>query len=250
MIQSRQRGFSLVELLCATAVGAVVVLAAAWMLARNLADYERLGGGMAAEREARAALKRIADDLATLHAVRPMAIVSGASTWPSDRLGFSCLMPAAAQSPAGCIGDLTAVRYQLAERRIAGRFTRCLVRGVTESRDAFAALHGGALGDVLSGRPDDEPLAFDVVAFAVRPLARDGSGKWCDWTLTGTEPPQALDLTLVVARRTLAAKLRTPADWDGAGERGNLLGAPAAMAAHPELEVYSSVVEIRHANLP
>jgi prepilin-type N-terminal cleavage/methylation domain-containing protein len=59
-----RRGFTLIELLATMAVGGVLLLLAAGLLGRAGQGYARGSDGIAAEREARAALALIADDLA------------------------------------------------------------------------------------------------------------------------------------------------------------------------------------------
>src|SRR5690606_5392822 len=58
-------GFSLVEMLATLAVGSLLLLAAVSLIGRAGEGYDRGSGSVAAEREGRAALTRIAEDLAT-----------------------------------------------------------------------------------------------------------------------------------------------------------------------------------------
>lgn len=242
--QRQPRGFSLMELMCSMAIGSVILLAAASLLGSSGDGYERVGGGVAAEREARALMTQLAADLSTARFHENGVIEKSTAAWPSDRLGFLSLQAPDAQSKAGRIGDLCAVNYYLKDLTTNGRTTRCLMRGFRESADTFAALRNGSVAGLFTEQPGlDEPVAFGVVSFQARPKTRDPSGHWVDWDQSSRPSgPEALDVRLVVARRALAGRLKQPADWNGAGSSGKLLGEPSEAARHKDLEVYQTLI--------
>ena len=224
-------------------IGSVLLLAAVAMLENTGACYERIGGGVATEREARGLLSQLAADLSNARFHKDGVIEKSVAIWPIDRLGFLCLQPAQAQSDAGRIGDLCAVSYAIRDLPVNGKTVRCLMRGCRESSVTFKALENAELRPLITRQDDsDEPVAFGVVSFMARPKSRDPAGQWIDWTPTGSTGPEAFDVCLVLARRNLIAKLQRPADWDGEGTAAILLGAPSAVRRNPNLEVYSTLI--------
>jgi Tfp pilus assembly protein PilE len=236
-------GFCLVDLMISIAVGSILLLAAADMLVSYGKGYERIGGGAASEREARALIAQLAADLSTARFHKDGVFDQSTGKWPASRLGFLSLQPARAQSNAGCIGDLCAVHYYIKDLSVGGKSVRCLMRGCRESQETFKALETDKVASLFMERTRlDEPIACGVVAFNARPLSRDLSGKWIEWVANGQGGPDALRVDLVIARRELAGKLKQPGDWDGLGAGAELLGEPAAVARNPDLEVYGTLI--------
>lgn len=244
MTRRRQpRGFSLIELMCSMAVGTIVLLAAAALLGSSGDGYERVGGSVASEREARAILTQLSSDLSTARFHQDTRIENDGSGWISGNLGFLSLQPAEAQTDAGRIGDLCAVNYYLKDLNINGRTVRCLMRGFRESADTFQALGNGSVAPLFSPRDNlDEPVAFGVVSFEARPKSRSNTGDWIEWVENDAKGPAALDVRLVIARRELAGRLRQPSDWDGASAAGKALGKPAEAERNPDLQVYRTLI--------
>jgi prepilin-type N-terminal cleavage/methylation domain-containing protein len=238
--QSRP-GFTLIEVMLAMAIGTAVILLAISMLGRGQEDYERIGGGVGAEREARAVLTQLTADLQSARFHEDLVFETSTAAWPKDRLGILSLQAAEAQSTAGQLGDLCAVHYYLKDLLIEGKAVRCLMRGFRDSNETFTALHQAEAAALFSPAERDEPIAFGVIAFSARPKTRDAEGAWQDWVKSPTVPPDALDLRLVIARRELAARLTTSAAWDGGGT-----GAQAFTSRY--LETYSTLV--RFGNRP
>lgn len=236
-------GFTLVELLSSMVIGSIILLAAASLLGSSGDGYERVGGGVATEREARALVTQLTSDLATARFHKDGVIEASTKSWPDDRLGFLSLQPVQAQSDNGRIGDLCAVHYYIDDISIGGKTVRCLMRGFRESVDTYDALENGGIAPLFTRRPGiDEPVAFGVVSFQARPKSRDPQGKWTDWIKNDDKDPEALDMRLVIARRDLAGRLKTTADWNGDGSGGSQLGPPAEAARNPDLEVYGAMI--------
>jgi prepilin-type N-terminal cleavage/methylation domain-containing protein len=244
MIDSRkQRGFTLVELLAAMAIGTIVLLAAASLLGTSGESYERVGGSVATEREARALLTQLSSDLSTAVFHSDGVFEKSSQSWPKDRLGFLSLQPESAQTENQRIGDLCAVHYYIQDLDIGGKKTRCLMRGFRESKETFAALGSGTIASLFTPRDQiDEPVAFGVISFEARPKSLDSSGAWIDWVANDTEAPAAVELRLVLARRELTGRLKTTSDWDGQGTTGTQLGEPEDAAENRSLEVYKALI--------
>lgn len=242
----RHRGFSLIELMFSMAIGSIILILAATMLGSSGEGYERVGGSVASEREARALISQLASDLATARFHKDSIIEKSTAAWPTDRLGFLSLQTAAAQTDAGRIGDLCAVNYYIKNVDIGGKSVRCLMRGFRESNDTFTAVKStgeDAIAELFKERPGiDEPIAFGVVSFEARPRTRDAEGKWINWVKNDVTGPEALDIKLVIARRELAGKLKQPGDWSGAGNAGKLMGDPAKSDRNKDLEVYGTTL--------
>lgn len=235
-IHSQTRGFTLVELMCSMAIGSMILILAASVLGSSGEGYERVGGSVASEREARALITRLASDLSSGRFHKDGVIGKSSVVWPVDRLGFLSLQPAQAQTDAGRIGDLCAVNYYVNDLSIGGKTVRCLMRGFRESGETFNALRGGSIAPLFASNAVlDEPVAFGVVSFEARPKSRDAGGKWGDWIKNDTTGPELLDVKLVLARRELAGKLKSPGDWDAAGMQ-------SGAGRHKDLEVYDTTL--------
>jgi len=236
------------------AIGSVILILAATMLGSSGDGYERIGGSVASEREARALITQLAADLSTAKFHKDSVIEKSSSSWPVDKLGFLTLQPAQAQTTANRIGDLCAVNYYIKDLPIGGKTVRCLMRGFRESKDTFNALRDDKVATLFAPLDDsdssDEPVAFGVVSFEARPRSRDAAGKWIDWVKNDKTGPEALDVKLVLARRDLAGKLKLPTDWDGAGSGASVLGDPSKPDRNKNLEIYGTTLRFgNHATL-
>ena len=239
----KSRGFSLIELMCTMVIGSIILLAAASLLGTSGDGYERVGGGVASEREARALITQLTSDLSTAAFHKDLIIEKSSESWSADRLGFLSLQPDQAQSVAGRTGDLCAVGYYIKDLSISGKTVRCLMRGFRESSDTFKALESGSVATLFAEQANlDEPVAFGVVSFEARPKSRNAEGKWIDWVKNDKTGPEALDVRLVIARRDLAGKLKLPGDWNGTGTAGKLLGKPSEVERNKNLEVYGTLI--------
>jgi prepilin-type N-terminal cleavage/methylation domain-containing protein len=236
-------GFSLIELMFSMAVGSIILLLAATMLGTSGDGYERVGGTVATEREARALITQLSSDLSTAQFHKDMVIDNSSGGWPLDKLGFLSLQPALAQSEAGRIGDLCAVNYYIKDLPIGGRTLRCLMRGFRESKETFEAIKNDNVPLLFAEKPAvDEPVAFGVVSFSALPKSLDENGKWTDWVKNDTVPPDALDVRLVVARRNVQGRLKTASDWNGSGNDKDPLGQPDKVDRNKNLEVYATII--------
>ena len=238
----KNRGFSLIELMFSMAIGSVILILAAAMLGSSGDGYERVGGSVASEREARALFTQLAADLSTATYHKDGVIGKSATAWPVDRLGFLTLQPAQAQAEAGRIGDLCAVNYTVKDLDIGGKKVRCLMRGFRESNDTFKALRAQSVASLFAAQDADEPVAFGVISFQARPKSRDAGGKWIDWVKNETAGPEAFEIKLVIARRDLAGKLKQPGDWDGTGSNSKLIGNASEADRNKDLEVYATTL--------
>jgi hypothetical protein len=221
----------------ALAIGSIVLLLVGTLVASSGDSYGRVGGSVHAGREARALITRLHADLATAVFHPDTLIEAGTGDWPGDRIGFLTLQPAAAQSDNTRIGDLCAAHYFLKDLTIGGKTVRCLMRGFRDSAPAFDALREGRVASLFTPRDAiDEPIAFGVVSFTARPISTGPGGEAVDW-VRGESPPDFIDVRLVIARRDLAGRLRTSADWDGTG---GLTGDPAMASHNRNLEIFQS----------
>ncbi len=247
------RGFTLIELLFSMVIGSVLLVVAATMLGSSGDGYERIGGNVASEREARAAITQLAADLSTARFHKDGLIQKSTAAWAVDKLGFLSLQPAQAQSEAGRIGDLCAVNYYVSDQTIGGKEVRCLMRGFRESNETFKALREDKVAALFEQKSDDdgdELIAFGVISFEARPRSRDSAGQWIDWIENDDTGPEAFDLKLVLARRDLSGKLKLSSDWEGAGSAAKLLGEPSKADRNKDLEVYGTTLRFgNHATL-
>jgi prepilin-type N-terminal cleavage/methylation domain-containing protein len=239
-------GFTLIEMLAATGIGTIVLLLGVAALSKTGDEYGRSTNGVAAERESRAILTQVAEDMSKASAGY-LEIEKSSDEWRQDKLGFTCLQPADAQSENEAIGDLCLVSYYVKDLEIGRDTVRCLMRGFRSSDEVFGALKNGTVESLYDERPEDEPVAFGVLAFEVEGLVRMPSGEWKPWVKNPDDPfmemPDAVKMKLVVARRELASKLRESADWDNSP----LLGDPTEPERSKLLEVYEIIHPFGHA---
>jgi len=243
-------GFSLVELTCSMGVGSMVLLLAASMLGSSGEGYRKISDHIASTREASAIIGQLSADLSTAKFNPAQIIETPPSPHPSHRLGFLCLQAPQAQSAQGFIGDLCAVNYYLADLNLGGQSVRCLMRGMRESADTYAALKTQSIESLFEKQPDrDEPIGFGVVSFKARPMTRDADGKWIEWSLDATDPstaPVALAVRLVIAKQSLRARLKSADDWDGTGPNSKYLGKAQDADNHPNLEIHETLIRFGH----
>lgn len=257
--RSFRDGFTLVELMGAMAIGMVVLLVAVGMLSSTGDGYERLGGGIGAEREARALLSQITSDLAGAQFHEEMLFNEGLQKWPIDRMGFLTLQPEDSQLEENRLGDLCAVRYYTRDEKMGGKTVRCLVRGITESNETFAKLRSGSIGSLFdepatgsggtSESNTDETIAFGVVSFEARPKTRNGDGRLTDWVKGGDRGPDVIAIKLIIARRELMGKMSSSADWSGDGiATVSQLGLLSEATRNKNFQVYETTVRFGYPN--
>lgn len=242
---NRLRGFSLVEVMVSMAVGmGVLLLAVAAM--RSAGDgYGRTTGGVGAEREARAALSLLVEDLSkAVDGEDTWLVEKGSEAWRKDRLGFLCLQPAGAQGDDERIGDLCAVLYYVKDLEMGGDTVRCLMRGFRGSSETFGAMREGTIDRLFNADPGDEPISFGVLAFEATALERDAGGRWRETEALDSLRGGgfAIRARLVVARRELVGKLKTAGDWEGSP----LLGIAGEAVRSKDLEVYEIIHPFDH----
>lgn len=240
-------GFTLVELLFSMAIGTMVLLLAATMLRSSGEGYERVSGSVEVERETRALISQMTSDFSTAVYHKDQMLESSIASWPADKIGILSLQPAGTQADAGHIGDLCAVNYYMTDLTLGGKTVRCLMRGFRESKETFAAIHDDTVDSLFTPKESlDEPVAFGVAAFSATPKSRDPSGKWNDWVKNVTVSPDAIEIRLIIAHRSLISKFKTPTDWDGGSA---LLGLVDDAERNPYLEVYQTLIRFgNHAN--
>ncbi|MFC7338499.1 type II secretion system protein J [Haloferula chungangensis] len=242
----RAHGFTLLEILASTAIGTIVLLLGVAALSTTGNEYGRSTDGVAAEREARAILTLVAEDLSKAWGFLEMDESSAA--WRTDKLGFTCLQAADAQAVDEAVGDLCLVHYYVKDLEIGRETVRCLMRGFRSSDVVFDALRNDTVDQLYEERTVDEPVAFGVISFEVDGLIRQSGGSWKVWDKKSDDPfaekPDAVRMKLVVARRELVGKLRTTADWDSSP----LIGRPADVDQSRTLEIYEMTHPIGHAD--
>ena len=237
------RGFTLLELMASMAISVIVLMLAVSVLSRTGDSYEEIGGGIGAQREARAALNQISADLSTAIYHDDEVFIQQGSGWTVDKIGFLSLQPSDAQASDQNIGDICTVNYYVADIIVGGKTVRCLKRGFRNSLETFGAIRNDSLAPLFAPNENlDEEIAYGVVSFEARPKIRDENGTLKEWDKTMNEQPQFLDVRLVIARPDLAGKLNTPSDWSGGGKASRVLGTPAEATHSRGLEVYQTTI--------
>lgn len=233
-----RHGFSLIEIVAALAIGSLILLGAASLLGWSGELYQRGTGGISAEREARAALSIISENLANAVWHPSTVFERTGEGWALDRIGFLSLQPSDAQSPGGRAADVCAIHYYIDDRLIGGRIVRCLMRGFRESAEVLRILETDEIASLFEPREQDEPLAFGIVAFGAEPQQRDPVTRRREkWMPEGGLPVDAVALSLVVARPELTRLLTTGEDWSTSTH----LGDPSKPEENRRLETFRLV---------
>jgi hypothetical protein len=234
----RRPAFSLLELLLAMTAGMMVLLIAATVLGDAGEKCGRVKAGAGVRREFRLGLEEWKSDLASTVSGMPAHLYVRQDREAGDRFGFFLLRPPSKQSEARALGDLCAVIYYLKDLESRGQSVRCLVRGLRESAEVYAAMKQGDEKALFEPRDADEPVMFGVVTFEARPKIRKAS-EWKDWDVKEAKRPQAIEWRIEVARRDLEQRLETPAQWDA------LIGERTARDAK-QIEVQSGIAAFGH----
>lgn len=207
-------GFSLVELLTAMAIGSLVLVAAATILAASNQSAERLRDSRSFSREQSEFLRRLADDLSSAVA-RPQSGLFIQSGTDDAEIRFHCLKPEGAQPRESRLSDLCAVRYVLADFPSANGMTRCLARQFVPSREWFMALKSGQSSPSRNAM-SAEPVVLGVVRLEISQMVSDGRGNWTK-PMEGAfsvSDRRAIKLRIVLASPSLRSSLRSREDWN------------------------------------
>jgi prepilin-type N-terminal cleavage/methylation domain-containing protein len=254
LLPPSQRGFSLVELSCSMGIGSIVLLLAASMLGSSGDGHQKISSNIANAREARAIISQLKSDLATAKFHPSQIIETPPSSRPSHRLGFLSLQAPQAQSEQGRIGDLCAVNYYLADLQLGDQTVRCLMRGMRESAETYAALKTQSTDSLFEKQSErDEPIGFGVVSFEAQAKTKDTAGEWIDWSSNSTNTsaaPEALALHIVIANQSLCAKLKSSDDWAGRGANSKFLGNSADAASNPNLKTHEMLIRFGNHESP
>lgn len=206
-------GFTLIEMMAALAVSAILILTCGVMMRTAEEDRAALASGIAWEREADRISEVLRGDLSTAHGEH----------WHEDmgegvcEVGWLTLKSMRAQSGSKAVGDLCAVGYRLVDRKVgADRVQRTLLRQQLDSATVFEAIMADAMESLWTMTSEAEPLAGGVLLFEIWPLLRDGSESWQPWYSVLNAMPQAVELRLVLASPELQKRLKSSEDWDAA----------------------------------
>jgi hypothetical protein len=235
-------------------VGSIVLMLAASMLGSSSDGFQKISNNITSTREARAIVNQLRADLETAKFHPSQIIESAPSPRPSHRIGFLSLQAPQAQSEQGRIGDLCAVNYYLADLKSGDHTVRCLMRGVRESADTYAAIKSQTTATLFEKQPErDEPIGFGIVSFEVRPMAKDAAGQWVDWKPSASDTstaPEAFALRLVLANQRLRSKLQSSDDWDGTGTNSKFLGAAEDEMKNADLEIHEMLIRFGNHETP
>ena len=163
----RSRGgasFTLVELLAATTVLSLLMLALVAMFDQAMRGWQNAQRGIEARREVRAALQFLESDLRGLVVGPGRPMFNELDENQSSRLTFLTVLSSNAQT-AGNLGDLCAVQYRVSYTNNGYR----LIRRMQSSGPLFSLLLANTnitqAEDYFQGSPDWGDLAYHVVYF-------------------------------------------------------------------------------------
>jgi len=233
--RSSKQGFTLAELVVAIALLALVmvVLVQAFSSAGSLWGNTRDNASLL--REARSAIELAASDLSSLYhssnsTQLPLVITPKDPATGSNQLGFVASLSSRDD------GDLSIVSYAVSFFQEGNDASQKLFRRAIDPASSFPILAAylanpdpgsqrwGATGEEPAALPDlaagDEPAAFNVVSFTATPFrasrdpitgattSLDPEDSWHEAT-----PPDVIDISITVLPDSVAARIRTAADW-------------------------------------
>ena len=274
-------GFSLVEVLVATAVSSILLVTLASTIHSATDVWTKHDRRVGMARESRAALDSLQNDLNNFFSLPDDPNMGGDNLWPrfqldsgSDDLASTRLMfltssrLSAREKGQPDRGSVRLVAYAVGTSADGGgRLTQKLFRlhlsvEETQNRLQTHLLTGTPLissaewSAIESGSGDAEPIAYDVVRFAVHPLRAlstvvlrptsiNGVGRETAPWLSNVRP-MGVDITLRIASHRTASLLETADDWQGRGAFSQLLlGDPATPLDYTDdPEVVTSQVRV------
>lgn len=240
------RAFTLVELLIAVALVALLSVFLFSILDATSKLWKDNEARVDSYREARAALNFMARELAALHTSSIGAAVTflldpedGTGNGQIDqssilvdpawasRLFFLATLPADAQDPAANRSDLCTIGYYLAYTKDKTAFSpnasassegSCkLFRYFRSSDPTFINLTMPGLGNPLfraiTTSPDAEVLASNISQFKIKVYRATATGLEEITSRPVTAPPHMLELSLTALNERDAARLASQADW-------------------------------------
>jgi len=208
--------FTLVELLAATAVLALLMVALVAMFDQAMRGWQNAQRGIDARREVRAALQFLESDL------RGLVVAPGRPIFNdlvdnhnmgfdyNSRLTFLTMLSSNAQA-AGNVGDLCAVQYSVERTNNSYR----LIRRLQMSRDLLPILLANTnitqAESYFQGSPDWGELAFNVVYFraefkTLTNLAARAEGP-------SITRPDFVQMELTAYPRQVAQGFKNASDW-------------------------------------
>lgn len=251
-VHSKFGGFSLVEVLTAVGIGAVVLSAAGAILAYGQQRAQRTRDALAANVERSEVLRQLTEDAAALvphpgndftmqtHLTadgdhdREMAFLVQAS-WPD-------------QPTLERLADLAAVRYRLVDTPIGeGRWTRVLMRQFRSSKQIFDSWRRSAsLHTWPSDIRDGEVCTDGVVCFDCALVTLSAHGKWVEVTSqsNGQENRQALRMRLVMASPSLRMQMGSQRDWDRVAAAARVAKSGWPRELREQLDLWEWVIPI------
>lgn len=211
------RGFSLIELLVAMAITAIIMLVLLSLVGQSTTSYTQTQRAVNTLSQARAFLQFFDREISTRLPRTPLIHEkgSGSGANSSDKIAFVRAISLDEQTSA-TPGDLgTSIYYvdfttegsnpispKLFRKTLNPEETQTLIE--TAGNPAFPAVSPA----------NDEPIIPNVLKFEAKPKYRDGSGKLKDWTKSSPEPPAVIELTIQFIDDSSSQRFRSQADWD------------------------------------
>lgn len=217
----KKTGFSLLEVLVAVAVLALLVVLLMGMVEGATRMWRTNENRVESYREARAALNLIASDLRSFHPSTNtshfLTNLPGAdsSTPTNAQIGFLTALPRASQNDDS-LSDLCTVGYFLAygkPTRFNQESTFNLYRYFRESNKTWTNLIGnaGLFADVSPDNTDAELLARNILDFQITPL----STNLTRWAYSTNESlPALLEIKVIALNNERTKRLASQAEWE------------------------------------
>ena len=212
------RAFTILELLVAIVIAAVLVLICGVLMRMGAEDHRDLSTEMAWERSADLLIEQVTSDLNSAHS---RLWYDGGDT-RTRLVGWYVLRPKAVQEVQQAIGDLCAVGYALSDfhsrspRSSTEQVMRCVVRIRRDSAEVYRAIEAEEEHELWQLDNREEVVAEGIVDVELWPLFLDEFGVWQTWDDGVSVMPEAVELRLVMTSPELQSRLKTAEDWDWA----------------------------------
>lgn len=203
-------GFSLVELLTAMAITSLMMFALLSLVGQSSTNYRISQRKVSAIADSRALFHFLENDLSSRVGNTKFFL----RTNPANHSEFAFIRTRDAQD-SNATGDLaTCVYYVAYSNDDANSGSPKLFRRTLDGPSTQRLLEQGNAATFPATDPTmDDPIAYNIVRFEVRPLRRAADGSWQPWLDTATTAPEVLEITLDLTDDFSAQRLSQEAQW-------------------------------------
>ena len=203
-------GFSLVELLVAVAIAAILMMGLLSIMGGSSKNYKQTQQKVATIADTRALFQSLDLDLASRVAETPFLL----QTNPENHHEFAFVRTIDALD-IDTTGDLTTSVYYVAfTADDANSGSPKLYRRVLDSAETQKLIAAGKAATFPSYDPaTDDPIAYNIVHFEVNAQKRDASRTLQPWNAAPGSSPDVIEIVIELVDDVTAKRFTQPAQW-------------------------------------